>query len=240
MAGYEEALAALDGLWADGLADAERAEREARERYAAAEQRIGDLRAEIAEASDGIEAARARMAGLGDDIVAAQLQGDDGEVMAIQGEHARLSAMAEEATQRRRRAEHELGEICGRAGPDAHLAALRARRDGAIADARDAHEWAVKRQFEGLREALEDARSAAIGDRPRIDRITHEQSLAQGQRRESISPPARQADRAEERRRFAANRMRVDAAREREREAAKARQTETARKMGLPLNRLVL
>jgi hypothetical protein len=239
MGDYAEARAAIETLWAGAIADAERIGGAADDRVADAETRVAEHRAEIAECGRGIGAARAMLADMGEAITQAQLDGDDAEILAIQGRHAELRALVETLEERAAAARAALSDLTGGAEPDTYLANVRA---GALAEreaARYECVWRARREFEELRALLEERRAAAAGGRHPVERLNHEKEMAAGERPDAKPPHVRRADRAEEERRFNKNRARVDAVRERERAEAIARRDARAREMGLPLDRLV-
>ncbi len=238
MGDYAEARAAIETLWAGAIADAERIGAAADDRVADAETRVAEHRAEITECGRGIGAARGALAGMGGAITQAQLDGDDAEVLAIQGRHAELRALVE-GLEERAAAARAARDLTGGADPDSYLANVRA---GALAEreaARYECVWRARREFEELRELLEERRAAAAGGRHPVERLNHEKELAAGERPDAKPPHGRRAERAEEEREFAANRARVDAVRETERAEVIARYEARAREMGLPLDRLV-
>jgi hypothetical protein len=239
MGDYAEAMAAVEALWAGAIADAERIGGVADDGVADAETRVAEHRAEITECGRGIGAARAALADMGEAITGAQLAGDEGEILAIQGRHAELRALVETLEERAAAARAALSELTGGADPDTYLANVRA---GALAEreaARYECVWRARREFEELRELLEERRAAAAGGRHPVERLNHEKELAAGERPDATPPHVRRAERDEAEREFAANRARVDAVRETGRAEAIARYEARAREMGLPLDRLV-
>jgi len=207
---YDEAKAAVEALWAEEIGEAERAVDAADGRIRAAERRVRELRAEIAEAGRGITAARAEMGGMGERITQARLEGDDGEVLAIQGRHAELGSLVEGLEERAARAHNALAELCGGDDPAAYLANVRDEARAEAEAARYDAEWRCRREFEEVREVLEGRRAAAAGSRHPAERINHEHLLATGGRPDAKPPHVRRAERAEERRRFEENRRTVE------------------------------
>lgn len=243
MDAYDEARAAVEALWADSIADTERIETQAGRRIREAEARVAELRAEIAECGRGIGAARAEMGGMGERITTANLEGDDGEVLAVQGRHAELRSLLEGLEERAAAARAALAELTGGTDPDAFLANVRDEARAEVEAARYEAEWTARTQFEDLRELLEERRAAVAGERSPDARVIHEQRLAAGDRPDGKPPHVRQAKRAaerdEERRRFKETRRRVDAARDRELERARAEQRRRLEQMGIPVDRIV-
>ncbi len=243
MGAYDEAKAAIEALWADGIAEAERIEAEAGRRCREAEARVAELRAEIAECGRGIGTARAEMGGMGKRITTANLEGDDAEVLAVQGHHAELRSLVEGLEKRATAAHTSLANLTGGTDPDAFLANVRDEARAEVEAARYEAEWRARREFEELRELLEERRAAVAGGRSPEARVRHEQRLAAGERPDGIPPHVRQAERAaeraEERHRFVETRRRVDAAREREREQVRAEQRRRFEQMGIPADRIV-
>lgn len=243
MDAYDDARAAVEALWADNIADTERIEVQAGRRVREAEARVAELRAEIAECGRGIGAARTEMGGMGERITTANLEGDDGEVLAVQGRHAELRSLLEGLEKRAAAAHTSLANLTGGTDPDAFLANVRDEARAEVEAARYKAEWRARREFEELRERLEERRAAVAGGRSPEARVQHEQRMAAGERPDGTPPHVRQAERAaervEEQRQFEETRRRVDAARERERERARTDQRRRLEQMGIPVDRIV-
>lgn len=236
---FAKAIAAVEALWREEIAAAERTATEEASLVRAAEGRAAELQAEVAEAERGIEAAASEMIALPPRLTQAQLEGDAAEEMALQGKYAELRSLVEGLHERSRTARRSLSDLTGGINPDAYLAAVRAEAESKAEAARYEAEWTARAQFEELREVLEDRRTAAAGERGPQERIAHERALAAGDRPEAAPPHVRRAERAEDRRRFEESRRRVEANRQREREAAQEDQRRRAAQLGLPADRLV-
>jgi len=221
------------------LAAAARAGAEAESRRREAEGQVAELQAEIAEAELGIETAASAMIAMPPRLTQAHLEGDAGEEMALQGKYAELRSLVEGLHERARAAHQALSDLTGGKDPDAYLAVVRAEATAQIEGARYEAEWTGRAQFEEVRAALEDRRTAVAGERTSQERLGHETALAAGDRPDAAPPHVRQAERAEERSQFEANRAAVAANNARKQEEARADQRLRAEKLGLSADRLV-
>ena len=237
---FAKAIAAVEALWAEEIAGADRTGAEAESRVREAEGRVAALQAEIAEAELGIETAASAMIAMPPRLTQAQLEGDAGEEMALQGKYAELRSLVEGLHERARAAHQALSVLIGgKKDPDAYLAVVRAEAKSEIETARYAAVWTGRAQFEEIREILEERRTAVAGERLPAERSAHEQALAAGDRPDAAPPHVRQAERAEERSQFEANRAAVAANNARKQEEARADQRLRAEKLGLSADRLV-
>lgn len=236
---FAQAIAAVEALWREEIAASDRTGAEAQTRVREAEGQVAELQAEIAEAELGIETAASAMIAMPPRLTQAQLEGDAGEEMALQGKYAELRSLVEGLHERARAAHQALSVLTGGKDPDAYLAERRAEAKPEVEAARYEAICIARAQFEELREVLEDRRTAVAGERTSQERLGHETALAAGDRPEAQPPHVRRAERAEGRRRFEENRRAVEASRRREREAAQEDQRLRAEKLGLPADRLV-
>jgi hypothetical protein len=176
VAGYDEARAVLEALWAEELAALERTEAEAERRIREAHQRVEGLQADISGGAAEIGQLHAELDAMPALLGQAQLAGDDAEVVALQGRHAEIHERIASIEARMEEAREALISLTG-GNPAAYLRRVEAQNS--TIQHRSDFKRKVAREFAALREDLEEALERAMGERrPVRERIREEEQAA--------------------------------------------------------------
>ena len=177
MTTFDEAKAAIGGLWADELAEIEERERDTEARVEELRREHARIRREVSEGERTLSQLGAELEALPRLLGLAQLEDDEGEVLALQGAFSDLReriAAAEEGLDGGRR---KLAELLGPAGDlEAAVRGVEAGfwgRGARVELARRVRE----EEFKVLREALED-RLEAVAPRSWEERARDEETMA--------------------------------------------------------------
>lgn len=177
MSTFEEVKAAIEGLWADELAEIEKRERETEARAEELRREHARLRGVVSAGERELGALRSELSDLPRLMGLAQLEDDQAEVLALQGRFSEVrerSAAVEEVIDAERR---RLAELLGPAG-DLETAVRGVEtsfwgRGARVELARRVRE----EEFKVLREALED-RLSAVAPRTWEERSRDEETAA--------------------------------------------------------------
>jgi len=174
---FEEVKAAVSGLWADELAEIEERARETEARVEELQARHARIRRALAEGEREHTRLRAELEALPRLLGLAQLEDDEGEVLALQGKFSELRTRIEKVEEGLRTEREKLVEITGPSG-DLEAAVKRAEggfwaRGERVALARRVRET----EFKVLREALED-RLQVVAPRSWEERSRDEEAAA--------------------------------------------------------------
>jgi len=175
VASYEDARAVIEALWAEELAELERAEEERQQRIRAARQQVDSLTAEIADGEAEVRMLRAELDAMPALLGRAQLEDDQGEVLALQGRHAEARERIEGIEAR---LEEARGVLHGLTSGDPAAYLRRVEAENSTIQLRSDFKRKIEREFAALREDAEEALARATGSRRSVQERVRAEEIA--------------------------------------------------------------